>query len=523
MDEESADLLARLRTGDDPSADEIFRRYLSRLTVLARSRLSPRLAQRLDPEDVVLSAFRSFFVRARNGEFSLRHSGDLWRLLVIITLHKLHRQAARHRAGKRSIDREVTLPARDDVGPGPGQFSQKPTAEEAVALADELEFVMDQLPPLQRRVLELRPQDHPLDEIATEIGLSERTVRRILEDVHHLLQRRLFPDRPELAERPVQIDDEPRDGPVVSENGGSKSRGRHRRGDKAVTTPATSDPRAPLTHHDFLLQLHLGTGGMGRVYRALQKSLNKPVAIKVLKKSRQRNPAAVERFLEEARTVARLRHPGIVGVHGIGRMSNGGHFLVMDLVQGTDLATIANERQITIPEAIEWVAAAAAAIAYAHSQGIVHCDLKPANILLDARGTVLVTDFGLAKSLAAGANSASEMGGTLGYMAPEQIDPSQGEITARTDVYGLGALLYSLLAGRPPFVGPTFADMLDQILVSAPTPLPSIRSYVPTEMAALCVRCIQKQASERYGTATEVAAALRGCLPSANRVRVSPF
>lgn len=187
MDEPSEQLLARLQAGDDAAAEEIFRRYVGRLTVFARARLAPRVAKRIDPEDVVLSAYRSFFVRARDGRLSLRRSGDLWRLLVAITLNKVRHQVAHHQAEKRSIRREQDLL---EVITEP--MVRHPTPQHVIAAADELEQIMAALPALKRRILELRLLDYEVSEIATDIGRSERTVRRMLDDLHALLKRRLL-------------------------------------------------------------------------------------------------------------------------------------------------------------------------------------------------------------------------------------------------------------------------------------------------------------------------------------------
>lgn len=193
QEETSAELLARYRGGDNEAAERLFDRYMERLTLLARARLSPRVASRTDPEDIVLSAWRSFFVGARSGRFSLRRSGDLWRLLVSITLHKLYHQVRHHAAERRSVDAEERLSAMpDDVGLAD---PREPTPDEAVALAEELEWIMSQLDPFGRRVLELRLQGDQLAEIAAETGRSERTVRRTLESVRQLLASRLIDDR----------------------------------------------------------------------------------------------------------------------------------------------------------------------------------------------------------------------------------------------------------------------------------------------------------------------------------------
>jgi len=180
--EPTAEILERYRQGDEQAAAELFARYLDRLTRLARSRLSPKLAARIDPEDVVLSAYRSFFIGARDGRFSLHRSGDLWRLLVSITLHKLFRQARRHRANARSVDTE--LPLLDNEF-----FGREPSPEEVVGVADVLQTVLARLDPVARRVLELRLQEDSLATIATQTGRSERTIRRILAEIRTSLAR----------------------------------------------------------------------------------------------------------------------------------------------------------------------------------------------------------------------------------------------------------------------------------------------------------------------------------------------
>ena len=185
----SAELLGRFQQGDDRAADEIFHRYVDRLTRLARARLSPKLARRTDPEDVVMSAWRSFFLAAGAGRFSLKRSGDLWRLLVAITLHKLYHQARRHSAEMRSLSAEQPF---DQTGALPADISNRePTPEEAVALADEMEHILAGLDPFGRRVLELRLQGQTLAEISLDTGRSERSVRRRLAEIRTQLTQRL--------------------------------------------------------------------------------------------------------------------------------------------------------------------------------------------------------------------------------------------------------------------------------------------------------------------------------------------
>ncbi|MGE3314368.1 MAG: RNA polymerase sigma factor [Planctomycetaceae bacterium] len=184
----SAELLARYRNGDDAAARDLFERYTERLTLLARSRLSSRLAARTDPEDVVLSAWRSFFVAARAGRYSLRRSGELWNLLASIAMHKLYRQVRKHGAEKRSIGLEH--PANlNELRAGDPRI--EPSAEEAVALADELELVMSTLDEFARRVLEMRLQGESHGTIAEATARSERTIRRTLGQIREALIARL--------------------------------------------------------------------------------------------------------------------------------------------------------------------------------------------------------------------------------------------------------------------------------------------------------------------------------------------
>jgi RNA polymerase sigma-70 factor (ECF subfamily) len=197
MEAPSADLLAQWRDGNQEAAEALFRRYAERLVALARSRLSDRLASRVDPEDVVQSAYRSFFTGARAGRYALQRNGDLWRLLVAITLNKLHRQVEHHTAGKRAIGRQRRLAV-----PGGARSSQPPllardpTPAEAAALTDTLERLLRGLEPLERRMVELRLQGCSLDEIASDVCRSERTVRRLLERI----RKRLEDESPEHAD-----------------------------------------------------------------------------------------------------------------------------------------------------------------------------------------------------------------------------------------------------------------------------------------------------------------------------------
>lgn len=197
MDEEKTrHLLERWRAGDARAAGTLFDRYAQRLIALARSRLPTRLAPRVDSEDVVQSAYRSFFAAAREGRYDVQQGGDLWQLLVTITLHKLYHQVERWTTQKRAGDREQHFSSEDSLlGLQAHLAAQEPSPLEAVALIDRVEHLMRGLEPLQRRMLELRLQGHNLDEIAAETQCSERTVRRALDKVKDQLERWQHQDR----------------------------------------------------------------------------------------------------------------------------------------------------------------------------------------------------------------------------------------------------------------------------------------------------------------------------------------
>jgi RNA polymerase sigma-70 factor (ECF subfamily) len=184
QDEHSTELVARWQDGDSGAAEELFERYAARLVGLARSRLSEKLARRLDAEDVVQSAFRSFFDGLRQGQYELPHRGDLWRLLVSITLHKLYRQARRHGAEKRDMSREVSLGDHPEGWPvAVQQLAAEPAPGEVVALAEEVERLLGRLDERHRQVAELRLAGYTQDEIAATVQRSQRTIRRWLEEI----------------------------------------------------------------------------------------------------------------------------------------------------------------------------------------------------------------------------------------------------------------------------------------------------------------------------------------------------
>ena len=188
---ESIELIARWQSGEQTAADEIFHRYSSRLINLVRGHLSSKLTSRFDAEDVVQSAYRSFFVGARDGRFLLENSGDLWRLLVGIAMHKMQHQVERHTAGKRNVDREANLQPEGAAPAIPAMFpGREATPSEALVLADVVENIVGQLTALESRMFELRLEGYTLDEIAIDTKRSQRTVRRVMDRIKQYVNRR---------------------------------------------------------------------------------------------------------------------------------------------------------------------------------------------------------------------------------------------------------------------------------------------------------------------------------------------
>lgn len=302
------------------------------------------------------------------------------------------------------------------------------------------------------------------------------------------------------------------DAEIEAESAGSRPVSRPALRGSAPQDVDDLEPGGPLlSHHDFLLRRLIGAGRMGKVYEASQHGEGRRVAVKFLRKSLLHHPDVVRQFLGEARTVARLRHPNIVGTQGLGRTPAGAYFLVMDLVAGPNLALLGQQRAIAVEEAVRWAIETCEALEHAHERGVVHCDLKPANLLLDERGTIRVTDFGLARSLTGDTPWAAEVEGTAPFMAPEQASRGWGRIDQRTDVYGIGAVLFTLLTGRPPFLGRRLPDVLARVISATPVDSPAaLRPGLPEAIGAICRTCLSKEPEARFPTVHEVRRALAG-------------
>lgn len=255
---------------------------------------------------------------------------------------------------------------------------------------------------------------------------------------------------------------------------------------------------------DYELLAEVARGGMGVVYRARQLSLNREVALKMILAGELAGPDSLRMFQREAHAAASLHHPNIVPVYGIGEHELQ-HYFTMRLVPGgRTIAQWAATRRGHWREIAEATAKAARAVAFAHNHGVLHRDLKPSNILWDDTAGPQVTDFGLAKLLdeADGALTApARVLGSPNYMAPEQTGGRNTEITTATDVYGLGAVLYELLAGHPPFRGVSVLDTLRRAAEDTPAPLLG----VPKDLSTICLKCLEKEPNRRYPSAAALA------------------
>jgi hypothetical protein len=260
----------------------------------------------------------------------------------------------------------------------------------------------------------------------------------------------------------------------------------------------------------FEILAELGRGGMGVVLKARQVSLNRVVALKRILAGVGANPEDLARFRREAEVIARLQHPNIVQIYEIG-LEPGHPYLVLEFVEGGTLAQKVGGRPQPAREAARLVETLARTVHAVHQRGVVHRDLKPANVLLTADGTPKITDFGLARRLD-GESARTHTGAVLGtpsYMAPEQADGRIQDVGPAADVYGLAAVLYEMLTGRPPFKGGSASDTIGQVRTQEPVPPVQLGVKVPCDLEAICLKGLSKEPAGRYASAHDLADDLR--------------
>jgi tRNA A-37 threonylcarbamoyl transferase component Bud32 len=279
-----------------------------------------------------------------------------------------------------------------------------------------------------------------------------------------------------------------------------------RTGDASASTARPLVNPAVKYFGDYELLEELARGGMGVVFKARQKSLNRVVAVKMILGGRLATEADVKRFRTEAEAAANLQHPNIVAIHEVGE-HEGQHYFSMDLVDGPTLAELTRGGPLPAGKAAQYVKAIAEAVQFAHQRGILHRDLKPSNVLVDSQDRVRVTDFGLAKVMH-GDSDLTRSGDVMGspaYMAPEQAQAKRRLIGPPSDVYSLGALLYHLLTGRPPFTGENAVETLRQALDEEPEPPSQHNAKIPADLETICLKCLAKRPEQRYATARDLA------------------
>ncbi len=279
------------------------------------------------------------------------------------------------------------------------------------------------------------------------------------------------------------------------------------------TTLAQSDAASPARIRyfgDYEIVREIARGGMGVVFQARQVSLNRPVALKMILVGQLAHETDVKRFATEAEAAANLDHPGIVPIFEIGE-HEGQHYFSMGFVEGKSLSQCLADGPLPPREAAALMVKVAEAIEYAHGRGVIHRDLKPANILIDANGSPRVTDFGLAKKVQgdSGLTDSGQMMGTPSYMPPEQAGGPRDAVGPAADVYSLGATLYALVTGRPPFQAATAMDTVLMVLSDEPVPPRRLNLSVPVDLETICLKCLQKEPGKRYASAADLAADLR--------------
>lgn len=465
----------------EDAAKQLFERYIVRLTALARSRLSSNLRRRLDPEDIVLSAFRSFFVGARENRWNTDSDDNLWSLLVMLTLRKLARQSRRHRSEKRSVSREIETP--DDWGV---MAREVPSAEEAVLLADELEWLIASTKGLDREVLLLQLAGHDISDIARTLDISERSVRRsqqrtresVTEDRQHA----------RLARKSEEV---------------HLAADRDRFG--KVNGVQTAFPAPTRSLDELILHEMVGQGAFSKVFRATDRTLGHVVAVKFLKRASWSDARAASSFLREFEALRQLNHPHVLRVHGWGRTPRGAMFLVTEWIAGDGLNTWQFKRR-PLCEVLQVCVEIASGLIAAHAAGIWHCDIKPGNIMFDSQGISRLVDFGMARW---GDDDDSPNGGTAGFLAPEQVSPAFGAISERTDVYGLGATLYALLSGKAPCSGKNISETISDVL--SPDPVKDLREPgIPETLRKLVMRALEKSPDLRWPDVATMTFEMRG-------------
>lgn len=277
-------------------------------------------------------------------------------------------------------------------------------------------------------------------------------------------------------------------------------------------TDLAAIPIAPQTTKifgDYEILETIAKGGMGVVYKARQRKLNRIVALKMILAGQFADQGDIDRFYAEAEAAAHLRHPNIVGIHEVGECDEQ-HYFSMEYIEGQSLGDLVREHPLAPRAAAKFVKTISEAMHYAHQEGVLHRDLKPSNVLVDGNDVPLITDFGLAKRTAEQSQRtvAGTVLGTPSYMPPEQASGKLDQIT-RSDVYSIGAILYELVTGKPPFGAANPWETIKQVLSTDPVSPRMLNSGVPVDLETICLKCLQKDQARRYDSAQDLAEELQ--------------
>ena len=570
----------------------VVEQYTADLLDLARRKLPAGMRRRVDPEDVVQSVYRSFFRRVRSGEFAFDDSHDVWRLLAVMTYHKVYNVTKHHRRQRRDVFRDVSYQA-DGEAEASAEPQLAPQPDDMAVMLEYLERLLAELPERHHRLVVMRlegprhrrhclrvervaangaardgagprpgaPTDgrgavskvthNPLspaewrsaDELLMRFEEEWRSggaaivaflpeqdspIRRyVLGELIKLdLEYRIAGGQPArvesyLSDFPELEGDElvvelavaelesrccHGDRPTADEIGSRFPRERQRLQHYAQLPPTIDVADLQIAHYE--VGEEVGRGSFSTVYRAWDPRLERDVAIKLARHETTGAADLRQRMVREARSAAKLQHPTIVPVHEVGEY-DGRVFIVSDIVDGPTLEAHVRSTLPPPDQAARWAAQLADALEYAHQCGIVHRDVKPANVML-RDGEPVLMDFGLAhqSDSATMLTHHGDILGTPAFMSPEQASGSTPDVDRRSDVYSLGVVLYQMLCGRLPFEGAA-SSVIHRVLHDEP-PLPrAIQNTIPPDLETICLKAMAKEPVRRYPSAAAMAEDLR--------------
>lgn len=278
--------------------------------------------------------------------------------------------------------------------------------------------------------------------------------------------------------------------------------------DPGFASDGTEDPKQV---GRYRIVRTLGRGSFGSVYLAVDELLDRQVAVKIPHARVAAAEGNCRKQVNEAKAIAKVRHAAIVAVFDVSQLENGTPFVVSDYIDGQNLAEVAKERSLSVPEILKVVSTVAEALHAAHLQGMVHRDIKPANILMDVNGNAFVTDFGLALHESE-LDTDSSYAGSVSYMSPEQAGGRSSMVDGRSDIFSLGIVLYELLTDRLPFGADSITDLLDRIVKQDARPLRQYKETIPKNVERICLKALAKSPLERYATAKDFARDLAECI-----------